>query len=52
MMGTRTYTPPNSSTYVYNAVLYSNSQLAPGDHTVVLTPIGMSMLLFDYFVYG
>ncbi|KAM5539186.1 hypothetical protein V8D89_007059 [Ganoderma adspersum] len=49
--GRFTRTPDSSSTILYNQLVYHNTALDYGPHTLVMTPANVTLILFDYLVY-
>lgn len=50
-VGRFTRSPDSSGTILYNQLVYSNTALNDGPHTLVMTPNINSLILFDYLVY-
>jgi hypothetical protein len=54
LVGTYSYIPDNSGTYLYNTLVYGNASIPNGTHTFVLgSPRGINtaLVLFDYVEY-
>nr|VWO99248.1 AidA [Ganoderma boninense] len=51
-VGHFTRSPDSSSTVLYNQLVYSNTTLSDGPHTLVMTPNSNSTILFDYLIYS
>ena len=50
-VGTFTRSPDSSSTILYNQLVFHNTALHYGSHTLVMTPGSNLLTLFDYLVY-
>ena len=50
-----THTPSTSTDYEYDQVVYANSAIPYGQHTMVVAPVNDSvnnvLILFDYLIY-
>ena len=43
--------PDSSTTFLYNQLVYHNTILDHGPHTLVMTPADGTLILFDYLIY-
>ncbi|KAN0076719.1 hypothetical protein V8E55_010574 [Tylopilus felleus] len=55
LVSTYTHTPSTSTDYQYNVLVYANSSMTPGQHTMVVVPAvntgNRVLVLFDYLIY-
>ncbi|KAM5539190.1 hypothetical protein V8D89_007063 [Ganoderma adspersum] len=43
--------PESSADILYNQLVYHNTTLSDGPHTLVMTPADLTLMMFDYFLY-
>ncbi len=50
-VGRFTRSPDSSSTVLYNQLVYHNTTLNHGPHTLIMTHANVTLILFDYLIY-